>query len=314
LLGLSADDIRQALEIPNPLAERLAGLMARGGQLSIELERLQALGIWVITRADEGYPTHLRERLKAQAPPVLFGAGPAALLHKKGVAIVGSRDVDDAGAAFAATLGQRCAASGLIVFSGGARGADGHGVDGALEAGGSAVAVIPDSLEDAIKRREPRERVLSGRLTLVTPAHPSAKFTIAAAMARNKLIYALASWAVVVALDAESGGTWSGAIENLRANWVPLFVRDGADVPTGNKALVKRGGRPLVVDELPARASRRGSNSALRRLSPRPGWTLRMPIAGPTSQSGEAVVTVRVVERRRTAMGIAQVLSARRCS
>jgi predicted Rossmann fold nucleotide-binding protein DprA/Smf involved in DNA uptake len=205
--------------------------MARGGQLSIELERLQALGIWVITRADEKYPAHLRERLKAQAPPVLFGAGPARLLTRKGVAVVGSRNVDEGGAAFASALGQRCAASNLVVFSGGARGVDRLAVDGALEAGGSGVAVLADSLEDAIKRRETRSHALAGHLALVTPIHPSVKFTVAAAMGRNKLIYGLASWAVVVASGAETGGTWAGAVENLRASWVPLFVGTAMTCP-----------------------------------------------------------------------------------
>ena len=27
------------------------------------------------------------------------------------------------------------------------------------------------------------------------------------------------------------GGTWAGAVENLRHNWTPLFVRDGDNVP-----------------------------------------------------------------------------------
>lgn len=252
LMGLSADRIRHELDISAALADRLASLMARGGQLSIELERLQSLGIWVVTRADEAYPGHLRKRLRAQAPPVLFGAGPAGALTRKGVAIVGSRNVDEAGAAFASSLGQRSAASGLLVLSGGARGVDRLAVDGALETGGSAVAVLADSLEDALKRRETREHVLTGQLSLVTPLHPSVKFTVAAAMDRNKVIYGLASWAVVVASDVERGGTWAGAVENLRANWVPLFVRDGAAVPAGNKELLKRGATPLVLDDLPS--------------------------------------------------------------
>lgn len=250
LLGLSATDMREALEIPATVADRLAALTARGGQLSIELERLQALGIWVLTRADDHYPVRLRERLKAQAPPVLFGAGPPALLHTRSVAIVGSRDVDDAGAEFAATLGQRCAASGLTVISGGARGVDRLAVDGALAADGSAVAVLADSLEDAIRKRETREHAVAGRLALVTPLHPSAKFTVAAAMGRNKLIYGLASWGVVVASEVERGGTWAGAVENLRAQWVPLFVRAGDAVAAGNLALLERGARPLVLEEL----------------------------------------------------------------
>lgn len=255
LLGMAVDDMRTALNISAASGERLAALMSRGGQLSIEVERLQALGIWVLTRSDAQYPLRSRERLKVQAPPVLFGAGPLPLLSSKGVAIVGSRNVDDAGAAFAATLGQRCAEADLSVFSGGAKGVDRIAVDGALRARGSAVVVLADSLEDAIRKRETREHLLAGKLTLVTPLHPSMKFSVAAAMGRNKLIYGLATWAVVVASDSERGGTWAGAVENLRANWIPLFVRDGEGVPAGNRELLARGGRPLVLEDLPRDAA-----------------------------------------------------------
>ena len=250
LFGLPVESMRTTLNIASPLADRLAALMSRGAQLAIELERLQALGIWVVTRSDDHYPARLRERLKGQAPPVLFGAGPIPLVDSRGVAIVGSRNVDDAGAAFAAALGHRCAEADLTVFSGGAKGVDKIGVDAAIEAGGSAVVVLADSLEDAIRRRDTRERLLAGTLTLVTPLHPSVKFSVAAAMGRNKLIYGLATWAVVVASDSERGGTWAGAVENLRANWVPLFVRAGDAAPAGNRELLKRGGRPLVLQDL----------------------------------------------------------------
>jgi DNA processing protein len=69
-------------------------------------------------------------------------------------------------------------------------------------------------------------------------------------MGRNKLIYALSSAAVVVSSAVDTGGTWAGAIENLRAGWVPLFVRDGQDVPDGNRELIKRGGRAISMEEL----------------------------------------------------------------
>ena len=86
LFGLSSETLQQDLGIPDFFADRVATLLDRGGQLSIELERLQSLGIWVITRADANYPPLLKERLKAHAPPVLFGAGSTTALAQKGVA------------------------------------------------------------------------------------------------------------------------------------------------------------------------------------------------------------------------------------
>ena len=244
----AAGSLARDLDITPELTERIAALLARGGQLSIELERLGALGIWILTRADSKYPSRLKDRLKGLAPPVLFGAGSQERLNDRGIAIVGSRDVDAAGGAFASELGRLCARSGVTVFSGGARGVDRLAADGALEQGGRAVAVLADSLQDSLRRKELRNAVLSGGLTLVTPSAPSARFSAAAAVGRNKLIYALSSAAVVVSSALDSGGTWSGAIENLRAGWVPLFVRDGDDVPDGNRELIKRGGRAVTID------------------------------------------------------------------
>ncbi|MGH8060004.1 MAG: DNA-processing protein DprA, partial [Candidatus Entotheonellia bacterium] len=96
-------------------------------------------------------------------------------------------------------------------------------------------------LEGAIAARETRQRILEGRLTLVTPFHPRTKFSVRAAMQRNKFIYGLAQYALVVASAQENGGTWAGAIENLKSGWVPLFVRMGTDVPEGNVHLLTKG-------------------------------------------------------------------------
>jgi hypothetical protein len=48
----TAEPVVRELDIRPGLAERISGLLARGGQLAIELERLGALGIWTLTRAD----------------------------------------------------------------------------------------------------------------------------------------------------------------------------------------------------------------------------------------------------------------------
>lgn len=250
LLGAAAASLAVDLNITPVLAERISALLARGGQLAIELERLASLGIWALTRADPLYPSRLKARLKGHAPPVFFGAGPPETLNDRGIAIVGSRDVDATGNAFASELGRLCARSRVSVFSRGARGVDKLAVDGAVEQGGQALAVLADSLQDSLRRKELRDPILSGRLTLVTASSPDARFTVAAAMGRNKVIYALSSAAVVVSAALETGGTWAGALENLRAGWVPLFVRDGRDVPEGNRELIKQGGRALRLEEL----------------------------------------------------------------
>jgi hypothetical protein len=106
LPGMSADEIAGSLDVDPDLAASYARRVARGGQLTFELDRLRSRGIWVLTIADEAYPTKLRDRLGTSAPPVLFGTGPAGLLGNGGVAIVGSRDADQAAVAFTERLGE----------------------------------------------------------------------------------------------------------------------------------------------------------------------------------------------------------------
>jgi DNA processing protein len=247
LIGLAADELQAGLGLAPPLADRLAGLLSRGGQLAFEVERLSSRGIWIVTRADDAYPPALKQRLGGQAPPLLFGAGRQAGLQLPSIAVVGSREVDERGLAFAASLGRRCADQGFAVISGAARGADLAAMTGALLYGGPAIGVTVDPLERIVRRRDLRVAISDELLTLATPFHPSARWHAGNAMRRNRLIYALAKAAVVVASSAERGGTRSGALENLEAGWVPLHVRD--DGSAGNRLLIAEGGIPLSADE-----------------------------------------------------------------
>jgi predicted Rossmann fold nucleotide-binding protein DprA/Smf involved in DNA uptake len=136
----------------------------------------------------------------------------------------------------------------MAVVSGAARGVDTTAMIGSTDAGGTAIGVVADALEKMTRRRELREHILEGTVLLLSAYHPSAPFSVGNAMRRNRLIYCLADVAIVVASGTE-GGTRSGALENLKAAWVPLFVRadNGSD---GNRDLLKRGGIPLNVADL----------------------------------------------------------------
>jgi DNA processing protein len=253
LLGLSAEEIRNATSISGELANRIESLLQRTEALQTELERLERHGIWVVTRADEAYPARLTDRLGEVAPAVLCGAGAVTLLGKPGLAVVGSRNVDAAGSALTEWVGFASAQSGLILYSGGARGVDSIAMGAALAAGGKAVGVLADSLEKAVRNPQAQATLEAGLLTLVTPYAPAAGFTVGAAMGRNKIIYALADYGLVIASDLEKGGTWSGAVEALKAGRVPLFVVDGITSAPGNAALLEKGARPFpTAPSLPA--------------------------------------------------------------
>lgn len=251
LHGLSASDLAKALSVPLEDTERIGRLLERSGKLSIELEALFSNGMWVVTRNDGFYPEKLRTTLKQSAPPVIFGAGSPYLLKRPGVAVIGSRNIDEAGAAFAREVGRKAVNCRMAVISGGARGTDRLAMKGAVEAGGVAICALADSLQTTIRSSDVRDLVLEERLVLFTPYAPSAGFSVGAAMGRNKYIYGLSQAAVVVSSDYQTGGTWAGAVEALKAGWCPVFVRQSSDAPKGNRELEKIGAVPLPESELP---------------------------------------------------------------
>jgi predicted Rossmann fold nucleotide-binding protein DprA/Smf involved in DNA uptake len=151
---------------------------------------------------------------------------------------------------FAQRLARSCAEAGFIVISGGARGVDSAAQDEAIEAGGRVVAVLAESLERAIQKRAILAAVRAGTLTLLTPFHPATPFSVGVAMARNRLVYCLSDAAVVVSSSESEGGTWAGAVENLERGWVALYVRSSPGSPSGNRALVSKGGRPLTAEQV----------------------------------------------------------------
>jgi DNA processing protein len=251
LTGQDAAVLGRELQIPSDEAERIMRLLDRSGRVALELDSLFSRGMWVATRTDRHYPSRLRDTLKHQAPTVIFGAGELALLSARKVAVVGSRNLDPAGAAFAQAFARHAVGQGLAIVSGGARGTDLVAMNAALEAGGQCVGVLADSLERTIRPPEMRQWLLDRRVTLLTPYAPAAGFSVGAAMGRNKVIYGLAEVALVVSSEHEKGGTWAGAVEALRAAWCPVLVRATEDAPKGNRELLKKGALPVAEPRLP---------------------------------------------------------------
>jgi predicted Rossmann fold nucleotide-binding protein DprA/Smf involved in DNA uptake len=244
---LLAPDAAELIEVcAQPFGRaRLDALLGRGFLLSQAVERWSARAIWVISRADTKYPRRLKAKLKEDAPPLLYGCGDIALLEKGGLAVVGSRHVDDELISYTENVGRLSAEAHRSIVSGGAKGIDRAAMHGALMAGGDVAGVLADSLVKAALARDNREPLMEGRLVLVSPYDPAAGFNVGHAMQRNKLIYALADAALVVTSDYEKGGTWAGAIEQLdRLHFVPVFIRNGANGSKGNSALLNRGGKP----------------------------------------------------------------------
>lgn len=224
---------------------RLQRLLGRGFLLSQVIERWQARAFWVVSRADAEYPRRLKVRLREDAPAVIYGCGDMALLESGGLAVVGSRHVDESLIDYTMAVGRLAARAGRTLVSGGAKGIDQAAMRGALEAGGKVSGVLADSLEKTTMNREHRNLLLDGQLVLISPYDPSAGFNVGNAMQRNKLIYALADASLVVSSDLNKGGTWAGATEQLdKLKFVPVYVRSTGEPSTGLDALQKKGALP----------------------------------------------------------------------
>ena len=222
--------------------EDVRRLLERGFLLAHALERWSARAIWVVTRPDVGYPDRLRKKMREKAPPVVYGCGDRDAPIGGGLAVVGSRKVNEGLVNYTKRVGRLAAEADVRIVSGGARGVDQAAMRGSLEAGGRAIGVLGNNLERAALDRANREPLMDGRLVLVSSFDPAVRFRGWQAMERNKQIYALADAALVVNSDHGHGGTWAGATEQLgRLRYVPVYVRSQGEPCRGLDELVVRG-------------------------------------------------------------------------
>jgi len=220
--------------------ERIETLLNRGSAMALAVEKWSRAGLWILTRSDANYPLRLKKHLKANSPPVLFGCGNQQILNKGGVAVIGSRNTSKEDLQYSEDLGQLSAEKGYSIVSGGARGVDEASMLGALNTDGTAIGVLANGLLQASTSQKYRKSLMNNNLVLISPFYPEAGFNVGNAMQRNKYIYCLADTSIAVH-SGTKGGTWTGVLENLKKNWVPMWVKQTKDKASGNAQLVKKG-------------------------------------------------------------------------
>ena len=270
LLGPGKDQILRECQ-SNLDHERIGRLLERGLLLSQTIESWRSRSIWVMSRADDEYPKRFKERLGKDAPPVLYGCGDASLLDCGGLAVVGSRDISQKLLEYAEQIGRTAAQAQCHIVSGAARGVDQAAMNGALKAGGAVSGVLSGGLEREAVNRGHREMLMDGQLVLLTPYDPKASFDVGNAMQRNKLIYALADAGLVIESGKGSGGTWTGAVEQLdKLHLVPVYTRAEGDIGLGLRALRQKGAlewpNPKTPEEFKSVFA--GTHLSARRKSP----------------------------------------------
>ena len=243
---ISPDSDYLLRNLPIDMDDRVRRLLGRGMQMSMSIEKWQQRGIWILCREDEQYPRLFNERMKDEAPPIIYGCGDPQIFDEPGLAIVGSRNVDAESKEFARIAGRQAAGAGFSVISGGVRGVDQISMTSALDADGFAVGVLANNLSRAVVASENRMWIADEKLLLISQFNPDAGFMCWKAMARNKLIYALSRAGLVVATDHNKGGTWAGAKEQLKSKmwrYVDVYVRPMSAPSEGLVALKELGSK-----------------------------------------------------------------------
>lgn len=224
--------------------ERLKSLLNRGFALSLALNRWVQYGVHVVGRGDLAYPARLKGYLKSKAPSLLYYVGNEQLWMGGGMAFVGSRDISLEATAMIKKVVGECVESKMMIVSGGARGADQVAMRTAFECGGNVVAALSGDLLKTILVRENRDAIAQNQLLLFSAVDPETRFSPINAMDRNKYIYAMADYALVAQSDTK-GGTWSGAIEELkRPDHHPVYAYIGNMHTEGCTQLVAKGAIP----------------------------------------------------------------------
>lgn len=200
-----------------------------------------------VTSAD--FPEALRQL--AQPPAAIFYSGRPLkeLLAKPRVAIVGSRLISPYGRQVTARLAGELAEQGIVIVSGLAIGVDAAAHQAALEAGGTALAVLPGPVDTPMpaSNRRLAQQILEQGGTLVSEYASGMRTQKHHFIARNRLVAGLSD-AVLITEAAQKSGSLHTARFTLEQGKevlaVPGNITSAGSVGANN--LIKAGAIPVT--------------------------------------------------------------------
>ena len=243
IVGLNEDEKKQFEEAKSQLSNN-----------SFLIEELMAQGYDILPITHEDYPKLLKENLKYNAPTVIYSKGNKSLLQEPSIAIVGSRNADAKSLSFTDNIAKKAVENNKVVVSGFAKGVDRQALDSAVGVNGKSTIVLPQGIMTfGSGFKEYFKHIAQGRVLVMSTFAPKAPWSVEFAMARNPIIYGMAS-EIFVAQSDSKGGTWSGVIDGLRKNR-PIYVRyPEKNEKNANVLLIQRGafavdisGNPLTL-------------------------------------------------------------------
>lgn len=198
----------------------------------------------VVSRNDKVYPVTVSSILGGRD---LFTIGQQELMGRPAIGICGSRNASKSALEWAYKFGEEAARHDAVVVSGYAKGVDRQAHKGALAAGGTTIAVLPEGIEHFRLIRELEPLVdLRRNFLAVSMFEPRTPWKAYHAMERNKLIVALSAGLFVIEAR-ERGGTIDAARECLRQNKRLCVVDYNKVLPgrEGNRLLLAGSAIPL---------------------------------------------------------------------
>ncbi len=214
--------------------------------LAAEAARVEALGLRVLTWADDAYPERLLE-IDAP-PPVVYVRGDLVPQDRWAVAIVGTRRPSVYGRSVARDLGTLLGTAGVTVISGLARGIDGAAHEAALEAGGRTIAVMGCGLDRLYPPEHRRlAESIAGAGALISDYPLGTPPEAVNFPPRNRIIAGLSLVVVIVEAGEGSGALITAdfaADQGREVFSVPGSIYSGSS--RGTNRLIAAGARPLV--------------------------------------------------------------------
>ncbi|HEX5153525.1 MAG TPA: DNA-processing protein DprA [Parafilimonas sp.] len=184
----------------------------------------------------------LKANLKtAHAPAVIYVKGNKKILEEKSIAIVGSRDASEIALKFTDNIAKRAGKEYKVVVSGFAKGVDKQALDSAINYKGQSIIVLPQGIMTfGSGFKTYYSQIINGDVLVLSTFFPKAPWKAELAMARNPIIYGLAS-EIYVAESSDKGGTWSGVIDGLRKQRKIYVRQPEANEENANLLLIQKG-------------------------------------------------------------------------
>lgn len=169
-----------------------------------ELEAARKAGLRLVALPDGDYPVRLR--FTPDPPPFFYQAGPWTPDDRPMVAIIGTRKPTPYGVSVARRFAAELARAGAVIVSGMARGVDCAAHQGAVDAGGTTIAVLGGGA-DIIYPREaaPIYRAIRTSGAVISEQPPGAVPRSEHFPERNRIISGLAHGIIVVEAGDKSG-------------------------------------------------------------------------------------------------------------